>query len=191
MSPIASPSSMNTLKRKPRQASSRINPVDQRPARHRRVPHWIAILIALEASTLAIMSALHLSGGLGSGTRQVNGTGAGIAEALISVALIGAAAALLRDPAQGRRIALAAILFAILGFIIGLTFTIRGGGPIDIAYHATGLPLLVATLIALTRTPTRSRNPSPRRGEGQPDGGLPNDHPISSDYAAGDSSRSS
>ena len=41
--------------------------------------------------------------------------------------------------------------FAILGVIAGLNFTIQGGGAIDVAYHATLLPLLPVTLAALRR----------------------------------------
>ena len=46
---------------------------------------------------------------------------------------------------------LAALPFAIVGFLIGLSFTIRGGDAIDIAYHATVLPLLPLTLAVLLR----------------------------------------
>jgi hypothetical protein len=111
----------------------------------------IAILMAFEASTLALMSVLHLTGILGGGTRPFRRTDAGVAEAVICVALIGGAAALARDRAQGHRLAFAAIVFAILGFIVGLNFTIRAGDAIDIAYHATVLLLLIATLVVLTR----------------------------------------
>jgi hypothetical protein len=110
----------------------------------------IAILIGLEASTLAIMSALHLTGILAGGTRPFRPTDAGIAEAVIGVVLIGGAAALARLPLRGRAIALAALGFAILGVIAGLSFTIQGGGAIDIAYHATILPLLLITLAAMS-----------------------------------------
>ncbi|MBV9050264.1 MAG: hypothetical protein JOY58_18495 [Solirubrobacterales bacterium] len=67
--------------------------------------------------------------------------------------LIVGAVALARDPERGRRIALATLVFAILGFIVGLNCTVQGGDPIDVAYHATMLPLLVVTLIAVTGHP--------------------------------------
>ena len=44
------------------------------------------------------------------------------------------------------------LAFAIFGFIVGLTFTIRGGDAIDLAYHATMLPVLTATAALLART---------------------------------------
>jgi hypothetical protein len=118
---------------------------------NRRVRQAIAALIAFEAATLAIMSVLHLSGILAGGTRPFNPTDAGIAEAVICVVLIGGAAALLRDQLRGSAIARGAIGFAILGVIAGLNFTIQGGDAIDIAYHATLLPLLLITLAALWR----------------------------------------
>ena len=121
----------------------------------------MAILIALEAASLAIMSVLHLTGILGGGTKPFGRTDAGVAEAVICVALIGGAAALARDSSRGRLIALATVAFAILGFILGLNFTIQGGGAIDIAYHATVLPLLLVTLAALWRWPTARQPASP------------------------------
>jgi hypothetical protein len=108
-------------------------------------------VIGLEASTLAVMSALHLSGILAGGTRPFRPTDAGIAEAVIGVVLIGGAAALARRPLHGRAIAGAALGLAILGVIAGLNFAIQGGDAIDIAYHATILPLLLITLAAMSR----------------------------------------
>ena len=117
----------------------------------RRVRQPIAILIGLEAATLAIMSVLHLSGILAGGTRPFNRTDAGIAEAVICAVLLGGAAALSRDPLRGRATARGAVGFAILGVIAGLNFTIQGGDAIDVAYHATLLPLLLITLAALCK----------------------------------------
>ena len=118
---------------------------------NRRVRQPIAALIALQASTLAVMSVLHLTGILAGGTRPFNRTDAGIAEAVICAVLIGGAAALSLDPLRGRAIARATVGFAILGVIAGLNFTIQGGDSIDVAYHATLLPLLLVTLAALWR----------------------------------------
>ena len=129
---------------------------DNRPGRQP-----IAILIGLEAATLAIMSALHLTGTLAGGTRPFKATDAGIAEAVICAVLIGGAAALTRDLLHGRTTAVVALGFAILGVIVGLTFTIRGGDAIDIAYHATILPLLLITLAAVSgKLPGRPHPPA-------------------------------
>jgi EmrB/QacA subfamily drug resistance transporter len=121
---------------------------------NRPVQQSIAILIGLEASTFAIMSVLHLTGTLAGDTSPFNRTDAGIAEAVICVVLIGGAAALAGHSAHGRAVALGALGFAILGVIVGLNFTIQGGDAIDIAYHATLLPLLLGTLAVLWRGPS-------------------------------------
>jgi len=118
---------------------------------NRRVRQAIATLIGLEAATLAIMSALHLTGILAGGTRPFRPTDAGIAEAAICGVLLGGAAALARDPLRGRAIAIAAVGFAILSVIAGLGFTVRGGDAIDVAYHAMLLPLLLITLVAVSK----------------------------------------
>lgn len=52
-------------------------------------------------------------------------------------------------PGRGRANALAAIGFAIAGFVVGLTFTQQGGPAVDLFYHWTVLPLLAATLVGL------------------------------------------
>jgi hypothetical protein len=57
--------------------------------------------------------------------------------------------------AHAREIAIATALFAIAGFVLGLTFTVRGGGAVDVAYHAAMLPLLLLTLIFLLRSGDR------------------------------------
>ncbi|WP_369046774.1 hypothetical protein [Sinomonas sp. P10A9] len=36
------------------------------------------------------------------------------------------------------------------GFIVGLTFTLLGGEPGDVAYHLIALPVLVATFVLLS-----------------------------------------
>jgi hypothetical protein len=110
---------------------------------------WIAALIGFEALTLAVISPLHLSGVLAGGAKPFNPTAAGTAEALIGVVLLLGALGLLRNR---RNTAIAAVAFAIVGFLVGLSFTLRGGDATDIAYHATLLPLLLFTLVALART---------------------------------------
>jgi hypothetical protein len=120
-------------------------------------PRGIAVLMVVQAVSLAVASALHLSGVDGH-----DATGAGIAEAVICVVLLGGAIAYRRAP-WGRPAALAATGFAIAGFCYGLSVTARGGDLPDVVYHATVLPLLVVTMILIVRakTPTASvRTPS-------------------------------
>jgi deazaflavin-dependent oxidoreductase (nitroreductase family) len=113
--------------------------------------------MGFESLTLAIVSALHLSHRLGGGSKPFNPTAAGIAEAAIATALASGAVALSRDSGGGRGIALAATGFAIAGFLVGLTFTIKGGDAIGVAYHTVMLPLLLLTLLAIVRTRRRDR----------------------------------
>ena len=127
----------------------------------KRVDAAIVGLIGVEASTLAIMSVLHLTGIVAGGTRPYRPTAAGIAEAVIGAVLTVGAAALGRSSRHGRDTAVAALGFAILGVIAGLSFTIRGGGAIDIAYHATLLPLLLITLAGISMKPSVRLAPPP------------------------------
>jgi hypothetical protein len=113
----------------------------------------IATLMIFEAATLAVFASLHLGGVLDGGSEPFDPTAAGIAEAIIGVALAVGAAALLRKSAHAWEIAVATTLLAIAGFVLGLTFTVRGGGAIDVAYHMAMLPLLLLTLIVLLRRP--------------------------------------
>jgi hypothetical protein len=55
----------------------------------------------------------------------------------------------------GRTAAVVTTTFAIVGFYVGLNFTIRGGDLPDAAYHALMLPVLVVTLVLLVRTGRR------------------------------------
>jgi hypothetical protein len=45
--------------------------------------------------------------------------------------------------------------FAVVSFIVGLTFTLSGGAAIDIAYHLAMLPVLVGTTVLLVRSRSR------------------------------------
>lgn len=103
------------------------------------------------AASLVVMSVLHLSGVIQGGSKPYRPGGAGIAEAVIAVVLATGAFALRRAPGRARRLALGATGFAIAGFLVGLSFTLRGGSPVDIAYHLTGLPVLLITLAFLLR----------------------------------------
>jgi multisubunit Na+/H+ antiporter MnhF subunit len=111
----------------------------RRPANQRRPVRPLAI----ESATLAVFATLHLTGVLRIGANR--SYGAGIAEALICLALACGAFALARSPASGRRVALAALGFAIFGFFVGLSFTVGSGDTIDLAYHVAMLPVLMAT----------------------------------------------
>jgi hypothetical protein len=113
----------------------------------------IAGLIGLVALSLAVFSALHLSGTIHAGAKPHTPNDAGIAEAVICVVLVAGLISLLRAPDRGRTDALVAVGFAILGFIVGLSSTLQGGSAIDLAYHLTALPVLIAILILLARTP--------------------------------------
>jgi hypothetical protein len=135
---------------------------DHLPGRGRPARPKPVALMSLEALTLAGFSILHLSGALQIGTGDSNG--AGIAEAVICIALAGGAWALARSPAKGRLAALCAVYFAIAGFILGFTITVDSGDTIDLIYHATMLPILAATAALLAVRPRRrvqnAQNPS-------------------------------
>jgi peptidoglycan/LPS O-acetylase OafA/YrhL len=100
------------------------------------------------ALSLAVMSALQFAGVL-VGSEPFKPERAGTSEAVICVALVIGSASLLTRRPQRRLLATIAVLIAIVGFALGLTFTTRGGGAVDIAYHATVLPLLLVMLGAL------------------------------------------
>jgi hypothetical protein len=121
----------------------------------------VAAVMAFDAATLAVASALHLSGNVRGRADPYDASHAGTAEAIIGVVLVVGAIALWRMHERGRTIGLVANGFAIIGFLVGLNFTARGGHIPDIAYHLTLLPVLIATEIVLwrlgDRTPTTPR----------------------------------
>jgi hypothetical protein len=110
-----------------------------------------AALMAVVAATLAVMSFLHLSGILGGGTTSFDRSSAGTAEAVIGLVLGYGAVRLLRRRPGAQTVALATTGFAIVGFLVGLRFTLADGGAIDIAYHIAALPILLIALIGLLR----------------------------------------
>lgn len=120
----------------------------------------IGMLMAFEAATLAVVSFLHLSGGIHGGSKPYDPDQAGIAEAIIGVALACGVAAILLAPAWGQKVALFTVGFAIIGFLVGLTFTVRGGTVPDVLYHAIMLPILLLTFAALLRTGQHQGQPS-------------------------------
>lgn len=119
------------------------------PSRN-RVGTGFGVLMLIEAASLAVMSALHLTGALappGGGIYQPSY--AGIAEAVIGAALLAAAITVFRSPATARPVALWATAFALAGFVLGIAITVSGGVAADIAYHATVLPFLLVSLVLL------------------------------------------
>jgi hypothetical protein len=76
--------------------------------------------------------------------------------AVIGLALAYGAAALLRAGAGAVSIALATTGLAISGFFVELSFAVRAGDGISIAYHPTLLPLLPPTVGAQLRDGDRS-----------------------------------
>ncbi|MFZ0040946.1 MAG: hypothetical protein WAK93_06555 [Solirubrobacteraceae bacterium] len=107
-------------------------------------------------ATLVVMSTLHLAGVLDVGSQSSNGDSAGIAEAVIAVVLAYGAAGLRRRTPHARRDARLATGFAIVGFLIGLSFTVPSGDAVDIVYHGFGLVVLLITLGALRRSSERT-----------------------------------
>jgi hypothetical protein len=66
-----------------------------------------------------------------------------------------------RGGTRARTVGLATTGFAIIGFLVGLSFTARSGPAADLAYHLIMLPVLIAIFVILLRvgrptlTPTR------------------------------------
>lgn len=130
--------------------ASRVARTDR--AARNRVARWVAAITGLEAVSLAVASAMHLSGRVHGRGAPFDADHAGIAEALIGVVLAGAAIALWRSGMRARREALVAIGFAVAGFCWGLSITARAGRWPDISYHVVVLPVLVVTFIMLLRS---------------------------------------
>jgi hypothetical protein len=114
----------------------------------------VAVLMTLEAASLVVVSAVHLS------RSQTN---AGIPEAVICVALATGAVAVYRAVPSWRTAALGTVGLAIAGFLLGLSVTARGHSLGDVAYHAIVLPLLVVTLALAMPGAGRTLATRPRR----------------------------
>jgi hypothetical protein len=108
-----------------------------------------AALMGFVVATLVVFSTLHLTGVSNGGAPPHGVNRAGIAEATIAVVLVVGILGLLRGK---RRIAIGTIVFAIVGFGIGLSMTAHEGATGDIAYHATMLPILFFMLAVAWRT---------------------------------------
>jgi hypothetical protein len=102
--------------------------------------------------SLLVLGPLHLAGVVHGRNSSYSANGAGAAEVLIGVVLGLATLAAWRAPRRAAwLIARGAVGFAIFGFLVGLSFTVGGGAPFDLAYHLVGLTVLVSTLILLVR----------------------------------------
>jgi hypothetical protein len=112
----------------------------------------------LEAASLAVASALHLSGHVHGRSAPFDADHAGVAEAIIGIVLVAAAVVMLRALRQARTVGITATGFAIVGFLVGLSMTASGGHLPDIAYHLTVLPLLAGGLFLLIRAGGSSRS---------------------------------
>jgi hypothetical protein len=121
-------------------------------AHHRRVVTRVAWVMVIEAMTLAVASALHLSGHVTGRSSPFDADHAGIAEAIIGALLVTGAVMMIWLPRKARVIGTIVNGLAIAGFINGLTLTAQGGHLPDIGYHLVVLPLLIASLFALLRS---------------------------------------
>ena len=111
----------------------------------------IRILMVLAAFTLFTASAVH-AGLLGAIDPF---EGAALPEAIIGVVLLaGALGAFLRWP-RSWPFAFGATLFAIVGTLVGLNFTLPRGSPGDIAYHLSLLGSLLVVTALLVRWRSR------------------------------------
>jgi MFS family permease len=101
--------------------------------------------------TLVLASFIHLFGDVRGRTDLFDSTDAGIAEAIIAGVLVVGIVGMFRSPRRARAIGIAAVGFATVGFVVGLSITARSAHVPDIAYHLSILPLLVASLVVLLR----------------------------------------
>jgi hypothetical protein len=116
----------------------------------------VGVLLVAEAASLAVMSFLHLHGDIQDAGGVARPGAAGIAEAVIGVVLLAAAVVVGRFPDRARRAVVAATVFAIAGFVLGISITARGGNVVDIVYHATLIPILLLTLALSLRIESKN-----------------------------------
>ena len=129
--------------------SGLLDPVEAPGARSRRVVRRVAWLMVVEAMTLAVASALHLSGQVTGRSGPFDADHASVAEAIMGAVLVAGAAGMVCLPSKARVIGIIVNGLAIAGFILGLTMTVRGGHLPDIGYHLVVLPALIGSLVAL------------------------------------------
>jgi hypothetical protein len=126
-------------------------------------------LMVLQCASMVVTAVLHLSGVVQGRSNTFNATAAGIAEAVICAVLLWGAIALGRRGAAARGggggaprpLAIGTTLFAIIGFIFGLSISASYGALPDIVYHSTVLCLLIVTLVLIVRI----RDPKARAGQ--------------------------
>ena len=72
---------------------------------------------------------------------------------MIAVVVAAGVVVCLQAASYARAVAVGVTAFAVVGFLVGLWFTVQGGSAVDLAYHGVGLAVLVviATLL-LTRS---------------------------------------
>lgn len=103
----------------------------------------------LVATSLVVMSSLHLTGQLTGRSAPFDAEHAGIAEASIAVILTVGMLVTLREPVRRGMAGVVAIALAIVGFLNGLSMTVQGGHVTDIVYHLVVLPVLLWSLVVM------------------------------------------
>lgn len=112
----------------------------------------VAGVLTTVAGSLAVASALHLSGQVSGRGEPYDAEHAGIAEAIIGAVLVAGVVVMFRSPQRARTAGLVAAGFATAGFLLGLTMTAQGGHWPDIVYHLAVLPFLIGSLVVLVRS---------------------------------------
>lgn len=123
----------------------------------------VALLAAGVGASLLVMSVLHLTHVIAGGSPPYDPDAAGTAEGVIALVLLVAADRLRRESTAARGFALGALVFAVVGFGVGLTFTASSGTAVDVAYHLVGLPLLLFALWRQARVVRAARGSSSAR----------------------------
>lgn len=129
--------------------------MDETTVNRASAPRGVAGVLVLVAASLAVASALHLSGQVSGRSELYDAGDAGIAEAVIGAVLLAGAITMLLAPTHARTAGLAVVGFAIVGFLVGLTITSQAGHWPDIAYHLAVLPILIGSLVVLVRAGNR------------------------------------
>ena len=133
-----------------------------------RLARNLGVVTALEATTFAVASALHL--GLDLPVLGIRGEWfihAAIPEAVIAAVLAVGALVVLRWPGKAWGTAVGTHIAAALGVLVGISAILGGLGPqapADLAYHLGILAVLVGTLAVLVSPPGRTA----LRRSGQP-----------------------
>lgn len=147
---------------------------EERSAPLRRTRLTIATLMGCETVALGLVSMVHFGVELRLGGATVHDPfrDAAVPEAVIAAALAFGAVSVMTCWLAAWRVALGTTVFAVVGFLVGLRFTVFGGPPLrvgDVVYHVTGLVLLLLTT-ALLFSPA-GRRALPRGGGRPPDAG--------------------